>query len=27
MNDIPGYIFEHGRLICEKNAISLIGRL
>lgn len=27
MNDIPGYIYEHGRLICEKNAISLIGRL
>lgn len=27
MDEIPAYIYEHGRLVCEKNAVELIGRL
>lgn len=27
MDDIPGYIYEHGRLVCEKNAVETIGSI
>ena len=27
MDEIPGYIYEHGRLVCEKNAVNLIGQI
>ena len=26
-DEIPGYIFEHGRVICEGDAVGRIGRI